>query len=193
VGTWRTSLLGLAMQGVLMAAIVVRHGAYLSLDSALALFDLVALRTIAAPLLVYQVLRAQNAPPRNDVIAPNLISWGLALGLVVVAFRMADTLVPAEGDEQALVAIASSSFVLGMFVLSTGRGTVSQIIGLLRVENAIALFELGGDPHHEALGIRVGQTVLMLVSIAFCRGYLVRLGRDEREDQPPSLHKQVEL
>ena len=180
VGTWRTSFLGLAVQGALMAAIAFRqHGAHLSFANGLMAIDLVVLRTIALPLALYLVLRAQNAPLRNDVIAPNLFSWAMALAMVVVAFRAADVLVPAEGDEQMLVAVASAAFLLGMFVLSTGRGSASQLIGLVRVENAIALFELGSTSDHESLGIRVGQTAVFLVSIGFYRWYLLGLSREE--------------
>lgn len=180
VGTWRTSLLGLAVQGALMASIAVRqHGGHLSFETGLSMFDLVLLRTIGLPLALYLVLRAQGAPARNDVIAPNLFSWAMALTLVVLAFRTTDVLVPKEGDEQWLVAAASSALLLGLFVLSTARGTVSQVIGLMRVENAIALFELGSGTDHEPLGIRVGQTAVLLVSFGFYRWYVIGLAREE--------------
>jgi hydrogenase-4 component E len=179
VGTWRTSLLGLALQGALMTAIALRHGVHLSIDTALTIVDLAVLRAAVGPLAIYVVLRGQNAPPRNDVIAPNLISWTLSLALVVVAFRTADVLVPTEGDEQMLVAVASAAFLLGLFILSTSRGTTSQIIGVMRVENAIALFELGQSSHRESIGIRVGLTVVLLVSIALYRWFLVSLAREE--------------
>jgi len=180
VGTWRTSLLGLAVQGALMASIAVHHGGgVLSLSIALSMFELVALRTVALPLALYLVLRTGDSPARNDVIAPNLFSWAMALALIVVAFRTADVLVPAEGDEQLLVAVASAALLLGMFVLATGRGEVSQVIGLMRLENAIALFELGSASGHEALAFRLGQTTILLVSIGFYRWYLIGLARDE--------------
>lgn len=180
VGTWRTSLLGLAIQGALMGAVAFRQrGVHLSLDTALTVIDLVAMRAVALPVALSLVLRRQNAPARNDVIAPNLFSWAMALALVVVAFRTADVLVPAEGDEQMLVAVASAALLLGLFVLSTARGTLSQIIGLVRVENAIALFELGSASDHESVSIRVGQTCVLLVSIGFYRWYLAGLSREE--------------
>jgi hydrogenase-4 membrane subunit HyfE len=180
VGTWRTSLLGLAVQGALMASIAFRqHGGHLSLELGLSMFDLVVLRAIGLPLALYLVLRAQGVPARNDVIAPNLFSWAMAIALVVVAFRTTDVLVPKEGDEQWLVAAASSALLLGLFVLSTARGTVSQVIGLMRIENAIALFELGSGPDHEPLAIRLGQTLVLLVSIGFYRWYVIGLAREE--------------
>ncbi len=180
VGTWRTSLLGLSVQGGLMAAIALRqHGVHLSLENGITLFDLVVLRAIGLPLAIYFVFRARGAAARNDVISPNLFSWAMALALIVFAFRAADVLVPAQGDEQTLVAVAASALLLGMFVLSTGRGPASQIIGLMRIENAIALFELGSGSGHESLALRFGQTAVLLVSMGFYRWYLIGLSREE--------------
>jgi hydrogenase-4 component E len=175
VGTWRTSLIGLACQGLLMAWIALGHGAHVSWDAAIDVVDLLVLRAVAAPAALYIVLLKQKVPRRNDVIAPNLLSWVLALALVLMAFRFADILVPTEGADQTLVAVAGSALLLGLLVLSTRTGPLSQMIGVLRLENAIALFELGGPAHHEALGIRLGQTAILLVSIVFFRGYLIRL------------------
>jgi hydrogenase-4 component E len=185
IGTWRTSFLGLAVQGALLSSIAYRqHGSHLSLESGLLAFDLVGLRMIAVPVALYLVLRARNAPLRNDVIAPNLFSWAMALALVVLAFQTADVLVPTEGDEQMMTAVASAAFLLGMFVLSTGRGPASQIIGLVRVENAIALFELGSGSDHESLAVRMGQSAVLLVSIGFYRWYLLGLSREEPAADP---------
>jgi hydrogenase-4 component E len=179
VSRWRASLFGLALQGALLAAIAYRQrGFEISLSTAVTLIDLVVVRAIVMPSLLFGTLRRQNAPLRNDVIAPNLLSWALALALVVVAFRFADVLVPVEGDEQALVAVSTAAFLLGLFVLATARGIVSQVIGLMRVENAIALFELETPSEHASLAIRIGQTAIMLISVGFCRWYLSRLARD---------------
>jgi hydrogenase-4 membrane subunit HyfE len=172
VATWRTSLLGLSMQGGLMAWLALRHHATLSLPTAALVVDLIVLRTLLAPLLLHQVMSGRGAAPRNDVIAPNLFSWALVITLVVVAFRAADALVPVEGDEQMLVAVASSAFVLGLFVLATARGTFSQVIGVLRIENSIALFELGSREHDEIDAVRIGMSVILFVSILFYRWYV---------------------
>jgi hydrogenase-4 component E len=182
--TWRTSLLGLSLQGALLAWLALRHGATLSIDTGLTVIDTVVLRALLAPAVIYVVMLDRNGPARNDVIAANLFSWATAIGLVVVAFRTADALIPAEGDEQMLVAVSSAAFLLGMLVLSTARGTLSQIIGLLRIENAIALFELGGSHPQGDRGIRIGMTVLLFASIAFCRWYLTNV---PREGQPESV------
>lgn len=176
MATWRTSLLGLSLQGALMAWIAFRHGFHLSFAAVLAVCDLVVVRTLVAPMVLHRVLVQQNAPKRNDVIAPNLLSWTFALALVLVAFRLAAALEPAEGDAQMLIAVAVSGLLLGLLVLSTSSGPFSQIIGALRIENAIALLELGSEAHPQSLGIRVGQLAVLAASVGFFRWYLLHDG-----------------
>lgn len=189
IGTWRISLLGLSCQGFLMAWIAFHHGLHLSLDAAVQLVDLVVLRAIAGPALLYAVLLRQNAPRRNDVLAPNLLSWAMALALVLVAFRVADVLVTTEGDAQTWVGVAASALLLGLLVLGTRTGVFSQMVGALRIENAIALFELA-DAHHSSVGVRMGQTAVYLASIALFRWYLVHLAGEPEapaSPHPPAL------
>lgn len=178
--TWRTSLLGLSAQGFLMGWIAFRHGFHLSAESLVELVDLVGLRAIAAPLFLYRVRRQQSVPYRNDVIPPNLLSWTFALGLVLVAFRIPDVLMPHEpGDTQMLLSVSTAALLLGLLVLSTRSGPFSQMIGLLRIENAIALFELASEPRDVRIGVRVAQTAILLGSVLFYRWYLVHLTADE--------------
>ncbi len=178
VGTWRTSFLGLSLQGFLLSWIAFRHGAHLSAELVVEVVDLVVLRAVAAPLLLRRVLTHQNAPPNNQVLAPNLFSWAMALALALVAFLAADQLVPAEGDAQLLVAVSTAALLLGLLVLATRGGHLSQMIGALRIENAIALFELG-SVKHPSLGIRIGQVLVTAGSIAAYRWYLQHLAPDE--------------
>lgn len=186
VANWRTSLFGLFAQAMLMAWIALTQSSTFSVDTALTLVDLVLVRGVAMLGLIYVALLRRNAPPRNDVIAPNLLSWALALALIVMAFRSVDVLVPVEGDEQMLVAVAASGFILGLFVLATSRGVISQTVGLLRVDNAVVLYELGGGLHHEPTGIRAAKTALLIAVILFCRFYLLHVDRRFDRSGPPS-------
>jgi len=67
VASWRLSLFGLAVQGLLMAWIGYQLDP--ALDTAAAwvrLFDLVAVRGLGAPIALYAVLRSQRAPTRRS-------------------------------------------------------------------------------------------------------------------------------
>jgi hydrogenase-4 membrane subunit HyfE len=176
VATWRSSLAGLSLQGLLMAWIA--YGTGPAPDTAndwVTLADLVLVRGLWAPVALYGVLRAQNAPARNDVIPPNLLSWTAALGLVLVAFNFSEMLVRESGDQQTLVAVVVAGIMLGFLVLATQSDPFSQMMGALRIENAIALLELGGERHHQPLGVQLAQTAIVSITIAFYRWYLATL------------------
>jgi hydrogenase-4 membrane subunit HyfE len=175
VASWRLSLFGLALQGLLMAWITYDlHPALDSLGAWIQMVDLVAVRGLGAPIALYAVLRGQHASARNDVIPPNLMSWTLAIVLVLAAFRFADMLVPADGAEHSLVAAACAGVLLGLLVLATQTGAFSQMVGALRIENGIALFELGGD--HDP-GMQIAQTVILVATMLLFRWYLKTLPR----------------
>ncbi len=177
LANWRTSLAGLAGQGVLLAAMNYRlHGAELTAANLLSVVDLAVLRGLVAPVVLYRVLQDRNAPDRNDVLPPNMLAWAAAIGVVLLAFRVASDLVPLDSDARMLTAVCGSGVLLGFLVLATQVGVFSQIIGVLRLENAVALFELGlpersGDAAG-FLGLALGQALVYLATIALCRYYL---------------------
>lgn len=177
LANWRSSLLGLSAQGLLMAWLVVKSRPGLSTaDDWVTLVDLVIVRGLVAPLFLYQVLHTRGATGRNDVIAPNLLSWTFAGGLVLVGFNFAAAMVPEAGDERQLVGVATSGLLLAFLVLASHSGEFSQMVGMLRFENALALFELGGASHHdESILIHAGQLTVFVLTIGLFRWYLESL------------------
>jgi hydrogenase-4 membrane subunit HyfE len=172
VASWRVSLAGLSLQGLLMAwMVVVRHES-LSAELVVPLIDLALVRGFLAPLALRRVLRVQQRPSREDVIPPNLLSWAMVVGLVMLAFQCAAWVQPA--GEHTHVAVAVTGVLLGLFVLATQNGTFSQAVGALRLENAIALFELG-SPSHLPIGLRVGQVAVFLGTVLTYAHFVRRL------------------
>jgi hydrogenase-4 component E len=175
ISTWRMSLTGLSAQGLLMGWIAYRAQPILTAANVTTLVDLAVVRGVVVPLLLYRVMRAGQAPRRNDVIPPNMLSWGLVGILVALAFRFASRLAPADAQLQTLLAVAAAGLLLGLFVLATQVGAFSQVVGALRIENAIALFELSGDEPVAPLPVRVGQLVVFLVTAWLYASYVNRL------------------
>lgn len=176
IASWRASLLGLGCQGALMALALCRQPH--ALESAadwIALLDLAVVRGGLTPLGLYAVLRSRNAPARNDVIPPDLLSWLLAIAVVPVSFSFAARLVATSGEQQTLVAVSCAGLLLGLLVLSTRSEPLSQIIGALRVENAIALFELGGERHASAVFVQLGLLGVFGVTVALFARHLSTL------------------
>jgi hydrogenase-4 component E len=159
--SWRVSLLGLALQGLLLGWMALRMHPDVSLSTAFILVDLAVIRGIVAPHALYRVLATTNAPRRNDVIPPNLFSWAMIGGLVFVSFRFATEVLEADLGSSLHLATVTAALVLGMFVLSSQNSMFNQMVGLLRIENALALFELM-SPHHFPLPIQVGMSVVYL-------------------------------
>jgi hydrogenase-4 component E len=171
LASWRVSVIGLAAQGWLMAWIAYRIHPELT-DPALwiALVDLVAVRGIGVPIALWGGTDG-GRDARHDVIPPNLLSWTLAVGMVLVAYQFATAVVPDGGHAQTLVGAAASGVLLGLLVLSTQNGPFGQMIGVLRIENAIALFELDSGGEAEP-GIRVAQAALFIATLVLFRRYL---------------------
>lgn len=187
--SWRVSLLGLAAQGILLGWMALRSEHAPTLATALVVLDAVVLRGVLAPRLVARALVGSDVPRRNDVIPPNLFSWALVAGLVFVAFRFADAVRGAAPSGSLTVAVASSALLLGLFVLSSQNGMLSQIVGLLRIENAIALFELELR-HHFVLPVQGALSVVFLVTVLLCAHLLrreVAKSDDAGADEEPTL------
>jgi hydrogenase-4 membrane subunit HyfE len=110
----------------------------------------------------------------------------LALALVLVSFSFAELLVHDSGEQQTLVAVACTGVLLGFLVLATQSDPLSQMIGALRIENAIALFELGGTHRDLPLAIQLGLLGIYVATAAFFRSYLVQLGSNDPAGAEPS-------
>lgn len=184
VATWRSSLLGLSCQGFLIGWAAYRLSfEHRSIETWLTLADLLLVRAVAGPLLLYRLLLSQQRPSRHDMIAPNLLSWTLALGLVLAAFNLSATLVPSGGDERALISVAAAAVLLGLLILASQSTPFGQVVGALQLENGIALFELGGERHQGSLVTQIGQMAIVGCTLGL---YLWLLsGFPEKGSLPP--------
>lgn len=188
--SWRTSLLGLSLQGFLLGWIAWRVHGHLSAPAVLSLVDLLLLRAIVAPRALYQVLSTHHAPRRNDVIPSNLFSWALVAALVFVSFRFGAAILKTDFANALHLATATAALLLGMFVLSSQNSMFTQIIGLFRIENAIALFELM-SPHQFLIPVQVGVSCIFLLTILyasrFLRNAMQHVSDPQGDDEGPTL------
>jgi len=193
LATWRSSLLGLSLQGFLIAWAAYRLDPNLrAVGTWFMLVDLVLVRGIGAPLLLYRILSSQKRTARNDIIAPNLLSWTIAFGLVLGAFNLSAALVPVDGDQRAIIAVATAGVLLGLLVLASQSTAFGQIVGALRLENGIALFELGGEHrHHQGVVIELGQVAIVAGTVGLyvwlLRGFPEGSGTPAPSQDEPTL------
>ena len=177
VATWRTSLLGLACQGLLMSLLASRLHSDTDAGAGgwLVQVDLAIIRGLLVPLSLYWLLSARKTPSRSDVIPPNLLSWTLALAIVLGSFSFSEVMVPAPGDQRTLVAVAAAGVLLGFLVLANQSGPFAQIVGALRIENGVALLELGEQRHLLPWGIKLALLLAFALTVLVFRNYLAGL------------------
>lgn len=184
IATWRTSVIGLGLQGLVLTAILAQRGWHPSPSAAVLLLDLVVLRSWFLPRHLYGILSRQGRPRRNDVIPANMLSWTLAGGLVMVAFHFANLVVPGGGVESTHLAVATASLLLGLLVLGSENTTFSQITGAIRIENAIALLELSSE-HELSFPIQLGVTGILLATVLLFGRFLRQSPGGTLEEREP--------
>lgn len=175
MATWRSNLLALALQGFFLGLIALEHEPSMSATTSIVLIDMFILRALVAPLALYEVMRRHNAPRRQNVLPTNLLFWALAGGLVLVAFHFAYRLAP---DDDALafhLSVATAGVLLALVILAGEGSTFSQVVGVLRLENAIALFELASGSHLQPV-LQGGIAFVFLSTVLTVSWLLNRLG-----------------
>lgn len=185
IASWRISLLGLSCQGLLMGWMAYRVSPDIaSANGLITLADLVLVRGLAVPFGLYWLLRSRNLPLRYDVISPNMLSWAMSVGIVFLAFNFSALLGEAPGGQRHVIAVVASGVMLGMLILASPAGVFSQMVGALYVENAIALFEHGGELRPEPVGLQLGQIAVVAMTFLL---YLWYLGTIENATAADSL------
>lgn len=171
------TLCALVAQGLILAALAMRGHHVAGPAGLLAFADLALVRAAAAPLILYRGLKMPRLERAGDLIPPNLFSWTVSLATIPIAFGLAESLVPEAGYRQLLAAATTALVLQGFLILSTASAPVHQMIGVLYVENAVALLEIGAGHRPELVAIQAGQLVLDVVTLALFRWYLEFLAR----------------
>lgn len=178
VAAWRTSLMGLALQGLLMGWMAVALAPeFTSAARITLLVELFFVRGIVIPTYLYRVLNALKTPRRSDVIPANLMFWTIVGVLVVISFRFANYVLKDE-VAQTHLAVAAAAAMLGLLVLASQSQPLSQLLGVLRIENAIALFELTSD-HPLPLAVQLGVPLLLMLSVLVFGWFLRRFAEGD--------------
>jgi hydrogenase-4 membrane subunit HyfE len=137
-GKIRSAPLWLAVQALALgwngAAL---HGE-LSGHGLVALLEVLVVRAAVAPALLRRAIRLR-AEPNLDLMPSNLFAWAIALALIVLAFQFG---APAMTDRQALtLGAVGATVAVALLLLSTNDSPAAQLVAVLFMENALALFE----------------------------------------------------
>lgn len=193
---WRQSLVAslkaLSLQGVGLGAVAIVLGAHRR-DLVLVLVGVLVLliKGVAVPLLITRVVEHEHpgreASPLINIPA-SLVGAGL---LTLLAFGATRGLVSLIATPAArLIPFGIATMLIGFFAMVVRRRAVSQIVGLLTIDNGIALtafLATSGVP----LVVELGVTLDVLLAVAVLRvlaGHLHRQFNIQDLDQLRDLH-----
>ena len=134
----RTAPFWLVLQAMALGWNALAHHGADSMHGLMALLELLLLRGAIAPLLLRRAI-AQRAQPNLDLMPSNLFTWVAASALIVLAFKFG---APSMGDYQAItLGVACSTVIVALLLLATNDAPPAQLVAVLVMENALALFE----------------------------------------------------
>jgi hypothetical protein len=109
-----------------------------SLHTQVALAEVLVVHAWIAPRWLRSAIR-QRGEPNRDLMPSNLFTWAIAIALVVLAFEFA---APAMSDAQALtLGVVGATVAVALLLLATNDSPPAQLVALLFMENALAVFE----------------------------------------------------
>ena len=146
-------------QALLLAAVALGDGG--SLDAAVAAAALVLRGILLAALLLFLVRRTRESRPVRAGVAP-LARAAAAVGLALALIW----LIPPIGlDSMAAERATLSLVALGLVTAATRRATLFQVLGIVLVENGLALAALS-LPGSSSLAIELGVAIdLLLIAV----------------------------
>lgn len=137
-GRIRSAPLWLALQAAALAWAGAARHAEVSAHAVAAVAEVLLLRSLVAPLLLHRAIRAR-AEPNLDLLPSNLFAWAIAVTLIVLAFEFG---APAASDQQALaLGAVGATVAVALLLLAANGSPPTQLVALLFMENALALFE----------------------------------------------------
>lgn len=181
-GKTRTAPFWLAVQAVALAwNSLTHHDGEHNAHNLAALIEFVVLRAIIAPLMLRRALRHH---PRADapLIPSNLFTWGIGVTLTVLAFDFSGG---AISNVQALaLGVVGSTVAIALLILTTTQEPPAQLVALLYIENAIAVFE-SLLPHGWPVPVHVGLSLAYIGMIGIGCWLIATTGRTAPLHVPP--------
>lgn len=153
----------LALQALALGWITITHAETISLHAALVGLEVLLVRAILVPHLLRRALRRQpNA--RISLMPSNLFAWIIAVMLIIVAFKFGDG---ARADARALtLGVVAATVVIAFLILSTNHEPKAQLVAVLFMENALALFEtLMPEPWPLTVHLAVSAVYILTVAV----------------------------
>lgn len=167
-GKIRAAPLWLSLQAIALGWSGAAHHDAWSAHGMLALLEVIAIRGVATPLLLRRAIH-RHSEADKDLIPSNLFAWTIGVALIVLAFDFGGA---AMADMQALaLGVVGATVAIALLILSTNDAPPAQLVALLFLENAIAVFELL-LPEPWPLPVHLALTFVFLATVAVS-GWLI--------------------
>lgn len=162
-GKTRTAPFWLSVQAIALAwNNLTHHGGEQTPHALSVLAEFVILRAVIAPLMLRRALR-HNARAEEPLIPSNLFTWGIGVTLTVLAFDFSGG---AVANVQALaLGVVGSTIAIALLILTTTQAPPAQLVAVLYIENAIAVFE-SLLPHGWPLPVHAGLSLVYIATVA---------------------------
>ena len=168
----------LSLQALALGWITITHFETFSLHAWLVGLEVLLVRAMLVPHLLRRAL-GRDPDARISLMPTNLFAWIIAVMLIILAFKFGDG---ARADARAMtLGVVAATVVSAFLILATNHEPKAQLVALLFMENALALFETL-MPEHWPLTVHLGMsTVYILTALVGC--WLV--GSDSTVDAEP--------
>lgn len=172
--SWRVAVLGLGLQGVILALVLSLSHEPGSTAFAAEFAALLVIRGLFVPWYLFRQSREVPMPEPFVLIEPSLWPRALALGLVGLAFALGNTVAGQDRREALQVGTAASGILVGMLLIANQRHHGAQLVGLFTFEGGVTMVELL-SPHPIPFPVQLGVNVIDLLFVVTCGRYLARL------------------
>ena len=128
----------LSLQALALTAIALYDAETVTTHVAALAGEILLVRALLVPWLLRRAIR-KSASARLALMPSNLFTWIIAVALIILAFKFGDG---ARADVRALtLGVVAATTVIAFLILATNFETKAQLVALLFMENALALFE----------------------------------------------------
>jgi hydrogenase-4 membrane subunit HyfE len=159
----------LSLQALALGWVTLSEHHELDMHALAAGLEVLLVRAWAVPHLLRRTLH-DTAAAELDVMPSNLFAWGVTLALVILAFKFGEG---ARADVRALtLGVVAATVVIAFMVLATNAEPAAQLVAVLFMENALALFE-SLMPEPWPLPVHLGISAVYLGTVGI-GGWLVR-------------------
>jgi hydrogenase-4 membrane subunit HyfE len=129
----------LALQAAALGAAGLAHPGEAGLHEGLALAEVLLLRAVLAPRWLKRVVE-RRGQAQLDLMPSNLFAWAIAIALVVLAFGFGAP--PLDEHPALALGTVAATVAVALLLLAANNAPPAQLVAVLFMENAIALFEL---------------------------------------------------